>query len=442
MPDLDSHIDRSIRDIVARAVADAPPPPEIGGRHVGPSSTTRQGTARWIVSGLAGVSVAAAVIALFFIARPDEAAEPPLVPVTQQGGTIPASTPATTIGSAVTTPETSTGGSVLPTAPTATSNTSTTTALVDAGGVRTPLVSAGPDGVTVTDPDGVTTEITTEPMAVAVRAPDGRLFMQRLETRTDPSADTTIFVVEPGTTQLIGVSDPAVFAGASKRLHAGAVVDGELILLVETGTATCTSPNACDGSLWAFRPDSGAADQLATKNMWEGAWSDLSLSSTGVVVGDDFESVTVAPFSVVLPGATGTTVDFGALGLEPAYSDCSTCPRSFRIDPTGRFVGWMEHDPMTGTHVSVARLVDAKVVRTALVDATGARCCASSDGPLISVFSSIALDDVAMDGVRDAVSGRAVINEVDPTSDRAPLVVDLETGVATIGNVGTSVRFG
>ena len=444
MPDLDSPLDQSIRGLIARAVADAPPAPEIGPHTVAPPSTTGTRAARWLATGLAGVSVAAALIALFFVARPDEVSEPPLVPATRPDSTAPASAPATTIGSVVTTPDTpaSTGGSALPTDPAGTSEGPTTTAVIDAEGVRTNLVSTGPAGVTVTAPDGATTEITAERMAVAVRAPDGRVFVQRVDARTDPSADTTIFLIEPGTTELIGIPDPAAFAGAPKHLHAAAVVDGELTLLVETGNATCASPDSCDGRLWAFRPDSGVADQLATKNMWEGAWSDLSLSSTGVVVGDDFESATVAPFSVVVPGGSGTAIDFGALGLEPAYFDCSTCPRSLQIDPTGRFIGWMEHDPMTGTYVSVARLEDDIVIRTALVDATGARCCASGDGPQISVFSSLAIDGLTIDGARGTVAGRAVINETDPTSDRPPVLVDLETGVATAGPVATTVRFG
>jgi hypothetical protein len=444
MPDLDTPLDRSIRQLVARAIADAPAPPEIGPHTTARASTTRTGAARWVVTGLAGVSVAAALTALFFVARPDEVSDPPLVPATRPDGTTPASTPATTIASVVTTPDTSgsNSGSVVPTSPGGTTEGPTTTALIDAEGVRTQVVVAGPDGVTVFGLDGAASAVTNEPMAVAVPAPDGRVFLQREDARTDPSADTTIFVVAPDTTELVGIPDPAAFAGAPKVLHAAANVNGELTLLVETRTESCPSPDACDGSLWAFRPDSGEADQLATKNMWEGAWSDLSLSSTGVVVGDDFESATVAPFSVVVPGGSGTAINFATLGLESSYFDCSTCPTSFRIDPTGRFVGWIEHDAMTGTTVAVARLEDAAVVRTGLIGETGARCCASSDGPLIPVLPSLALDNLAIDGASDTISGNVVINETDPTSGREPLVIGLEAGVTTTGIVGTTVRFG
>ena len=79
MPDLEiSGLDDRIRDLVARAVADAPPAPTIDEHTLEESAMLRPNTQspsdrnRWIVGGIAGLSVAAAVIALIFVTRPDD----------------------------------------------------------------------------------------------------------------------------------------------------------------------------------------------------------------------------------------------------------------------------------------------------------------------------------------------------------------------------------
>jgi hypothetical protein len=94
MPDLEiSGLDDRIRDLVARAVADAPPAPTIDERTLEESAVLRPNTQstsdrnRWIVGGIAGLSVAAAVIALIFVNRPDDATT--TVPITQPSTFVP-----------------------------------------------------------------------------------------------------------------------------------------------------------------------------------------------------------------------------------------------------------------------------------------------------------------------------------------------------------------
>ena len=69
--DGDDRLDVRIRSLVATAIADTPPAPVIDETTVSPLRSD-DGDRRWVAGGLAGLSVAAAVVALVLLGRPDE----------------------------------------------------------------------------------------------------------------------------------------------------------------------------------------------------------------------------------------------------------------------------------------------------------------------------------------------------------------------------------
>ena len=112
-------------------------------------------------------------------------------------------------------------------------------------------------------------------------------------------------------------------------LHDAAVVNGEVVLLVESAPdGPCSDPNTCIGSVWALWPDrtADAAAKIDEMIVWEAGYTQLSLAATGVVVGMKSAEVSSSPWSVAIPGATATPIDPVALGLEVDYIECSTCP--------------------------------------------------------------------------------------------------------------------
>ena len=353
MSDLEiSGLDDRIRDLVARAVADAPPAPTIDERTLEESAMLRPNTQppsdrnRWIVGGIAGLSVAAAVVALVFVTRPDD----PEVPGPghaadhvrrrdRAGHDHAAPTPAPTLG----TGDRTARRHDPPGAGDRPGHRERPHDRTDPAVLDESIVIATFDGIQIDTGDAVTNALVglsgadratgarrSHLLPAPVARPARHLRVLRFRHRRAP------------------VELPADFTG-QPVLHDAAVVNGEVVLLVESAPAgPCTDPSTCLGSIWAIWPDRGTGVKLDEQIVWEAGYSQLSLSATGVVVGMKSAEVSSSPWSVAIPGATAAPLDPVAVGLEVDYVDCSTCPRALTIDSTGRFVGWIKPPAPTG----------------------------------------------------------------------------------------------
>lgn len=427
MPDLDDRrLDAAIRDLVARAAADAPPAPHID-EHTVPTTPlflvdeSRRDRRAKVVTAIAGLSIAAAAVGLLVVNR-DRTPEAP-APADTLPVTVPVTDPATV---PVTDPATTLNSTLPPT-------TAATTAPVTVPAV-TPIpeviVIAGDDGIRIDTGDAVTDALVGESVTTAIRVPDGRIFFQYRASDQPPSL--SVIPAPDGDTAAV-VPMPADFAGTAV-LHDAAVVDGEVVLLVESAPGQCTDPNTCIGSVWAIWPDrtADAAAKLDEQNVWEAAYSRLSLSTTGVIVGMKSAEVSTSPWSVVLPGAAAAPIDPASVGLEVDYIECATCPMALTIDTTGRFVGWIERTEGTMT-INVQRIEGGVVTAYEVTD--------TSD---LATFSSLDIGSVTIDDT-NLISAGAIVNDLDPTSDRAAVVFDLtdEGGEPiVIGTPASRMAFG
>ncbi len=426
MPDLDDRrLDAAIRDLVARAAADAPPAPHID-EHTVPmtplflADESRRDRRAKVVTAIAGLSIAAATVGLLVVNR-DRTPEAP-APADTLPVTVPVTdpVPATTLNS--TPPPT--------TAPTTTPTTAPVTAPATVSPVPEVIVIAGDDGIRIDTGDAITDAFVGESVTTAIRVPDGRIFFQYRSSDQPPSL--SVIPAPDGTTPEV-VPMPADFAGTAV-LHDAAVVGGEVVLLVESAPGQCDDPNTCTGSVWAIWPDrtADAAAKLDEQNVWEAAYSRLSLSTTGVVVGMKSAEVSSSPWSVVLPGAAAEPLDPATVGLQVDYIDCATCPRGLTIDTTGRFVGWIERTEGTMT-INVQRIEGGVVTAYEVTD--------TSD---LAMFSSLDIGSVTIDDT-NVISAGAIVNDLDPASDRAAVVFDLtdEGGVPiAIGTPASRMAFG
>lgn len=419
----DRELDDAIRDLVARAAAETPPAPELDDHVVPLRSDGHDRRSRWLLSGATGLGIAAALIGLFLYARTDEVAEPPVVPATDAVTTAPVTVSESTDPSTDTTPDTTDAPtSTTSTTPATTTIPTTTTIPI---GAPSELVVAGPDGVLR---DGAA--VTSEPMAIALPLPDGRTLMQRVSQQSGAVADSAVLVAAPGSTELVPLPTPAEFDGAVLRLHDAAVVGGETIAIVETRPELCPAPEGCDGAIWALAVDSGRLDRLQEKNVWEGGWTRLSLTSAGLVFGAETESATRVVRSWTLPGSEAVPIDLASLGLDEKYGDCTDCPTGFTVDESGRWVGWVETDLETYQTTLVLSPVDATTTsrRIDLVD-SGTVCCLDGVGPSLPIAPAVEIEVSGTSTGAGVV--RAIVNDEGVLNGEAPrpaLTVDLGSG--------------
>ncbi len=439
-------LDRRIRDLIGRAVADTPPTPRLEqGVLVTPTDAPTDRN-RWIVGGLAGLSIAAAIVAIFLFSRPDEVADP-LVPATQS--TTPVTTPPTppkvteaTTPTETSTPTSSVASSTAPatTAP-ATTTPATTTPVtatppttaaapkpVDRADVR---LQAGPDGVEILGLDGRV--VTTEPMAIARLGPNGSVYMQRTQSVDVDSngSETQLLVVGPNSS----APEPVVLAApldGPLRLHDSAAVEGRWTVLVESVPPMCPNPDDCVGGLYLYRPDTGEITELVSKIVWEGGWEQLSLSETGLIVGTESGSASRGPFIAAVPGASVELPTPAGLGLDENYFDCSDCPQGYGINRRGDAVAWVEGDPASAAIVRMVAL-DGTPIGEAPFAATG-------DNIVV-----VSLGDADVGGGNSTPI--AIVNAVF-VGDRtvanlpvAPVYVDIVTGEVDLGPEGARASY-
>jgi hypothetical protein len=201
-------------------------------------------------------------------------------------------------------------------------------------------------------------------------------------------------------------------------------VGGEVVLVVESGPGRCAGFDDCDGSLWAFHPDSGATDRLLTQSMWEAGLGHLHLTETGLIVGERFAEVLSMPFVEVVPGSAATPPDLAALGLDAEYADCSTCPTAFAVDRAGTTIAWLERD------TDADGVIRQAVIVLVSVDGTARERVPLTDGrgePTAELvpYAWLELVHASPGTPRTVIVNSAPTPAVDPL---APVSIDLDTG--------------
>jgi hypothetical protein len=197
------------------------------------------------------------------------------------------------------------------------------------------LLLAGPDGVWEIGPDDGA-QITSQPMAIALREPDGSIVMQRQSGWGEgwTPGDTVPLVWRSGGTieELLPGADLA--ADSWIRLHDIAEVDGRTWLLYEV-QHTPDPRGAGAGSLVAFDLGSSATVVLDENfGDWQRPIQRFRITAAGVVVGaiDDPECVTMLAYS--LPGSTAP--------LPTTLPLPGSCRRAITVDRSGHVLAWIE----------------------------------------------------------------------------------------------------
>jgi hypothetical protein len=329
-------LDVRIRELVARAVAEAPSPPELDPVIV-PLAEPARDHRRWWFGGAATLLAAAAlVVAFVLVGNSDEsvntpATEPTVAPTTP-GTPAPTTIPPTTIPP-----------------------TTTTTAPPPAAGARG-VLTAGPDGV-VEHLGAESRTLTAEAMVMALDAGDGRVIVQRQsgdgagQGWTDE--DTVPLVLGDGGS-LTPLFDTADWDGGVV-LHDVEVVDGRRQLLFTLQVAINVNPEAADETLYVVDLDTQDRIEVAAAiGGWESGTGRLHLATNGLIVGEHGVGATTEPLVLAVPGSPAeallSTPSSAPLGWEPS-SDCADCQRAYTIAPDGRSVAWLEGDELVTAEI-------------------------------------------------------------------------------------------
>ncbi len=338
MPDLP---DSQIRDLVARAVNDAPPPPEMDAmlHHVSVSTNAhprRSPSQRWATYGAAGLAAAAATVGLVVVALRDTDSQ--VVPQTTPSA--PSSLPPSTVSAATTAVGTDTTASPS-TIPASVASTSTTPPEPAAPAETSWLAVAGSNGVTLTDQEGTESVITNEPMAVAIASPNGSVYMQRLAGVETTASNPILSTSEAGTIDPLPV--PAELADRQLLLRdVVAAPDGPPVLLVEAVAPDCNSPETCDNILYAYNPGADTATTLGTGKAWEFSVNNISYGSNGLMVsegsyvGNSVYSLSSSP--------DVTPIEAEPFGIKECSDGPDDCSRMFTVDTTGTYVAWIDNE--------------------------------------------------------------------------------------------------
>ena len=253
-----------------------------------------------------------------------------------------------------------------------------------------PMVTAGPNGVWEYGPDGEV-QWTAEPMAFAVKAPDGSMLMQRRSggypgggwTQADTLPLRQAAPGEP-VEDLFGALFPAADVVAGwYTLHDAAMV-GDRPLVIMDRQADQVNIESPAGALLVLDLDAASLAQIGQIGGWETGLSRLHLSETGIIVGERYDEVTRSLFVQALDN--GPTFGAADLGLQESYVDCNDCPRLYTISRDGSTVAWLE-----STHIERRALVgdDQLLPPVELGDLVG--------GPLDATDLSITADVAVYD---------------------------------------------
>lgn len=340
----DERLDAQIATLVARAVADAPAPPELGEIEVVPAARPDR-RRRWIGGAGAVLAAAASLVAVFVLS--DDGDQSVYTPITTP--TIP---PEPTSITAPATPPVSE-----PPSPTTPVPTSPPTSI----GTGQLLAVTGGDGISILNRGGLLLESIDEGADIAFAVGDGRVVFQTPGGASDglAPADTTPSVWTDGR-----VAPLALAAGDTEyiEVHDVAVVDGRTIVIWTTYGSDANPDTYGDEHLWfaelGATPDgvdgpytTGAPTDLGVVGSWESGPSRLHLAGDGLIVGTTVDSTQSALFVAAVSGSTAADYVDGltpaSLGLEEAYEDCAGCPSSFTVDSAARTMAWVSEDGMT-----------------------------------------------------------------------------------------------
>ncbi|MET0326781.1 MAG: hypothetical protein ABW219_16300 [Ilumatobacteraceae bacterium] len=347
MPDLPD-LDTRIRDLVTRAVADAPAPPEIGAPAM-PTVDPPPDRRRWWIGGTAAVLAAAAAVVTFALVVDDD-----------QGAITPASVPTTVAPEPTSTPASTPPATSVPdTGPPITPGPTTTVATPTPAG----LLTAGPEGVRERVGDTVRT-VTAEPVVMALDAGDGRVIVQRRqgdisggpELWTD--ADTVPLVVgdDGGLTPLL----PELDWGGGVTLHDVEVVDGRRLLLYSVVVGPITFDSGQE-DLWSVDLATGERTSIAPAiGGWEYGTGRLHLATTGLVVGAASGGPTTAATLFTVPGSAAAAAgDPDPTALRLPSADCVDCSHAFTVSADGSQIAWVTpDDEIYGVTIAEGRAVD------------------------------------------------------------------------------------
>jgi hypothetical protein len=431
MPDL---LDSQIRDLVARAVNDAPPAPDIDTMLHHVSVSTRQNPRRsrpqrWVTYGAAGLAAAAAAVGLVVISLRD--IEPTVAPQTTPS-VVTTVTPPTAQTSPTTEPVDAT---VAPSTTPETAPSSPPSSQPAPAAQGSWLAVAGPNGVTLTDQDGNESVVTTEPMGVAVPAPNGSVYMQRLAA-AEPTTSNPILSASPETGALDPVAVPAELADSALALRDVAQSpDGPPVLLVEVLAPNCTSPESCDNPLYLFSPGGEQATKVGVASQWEYSVNNISYGSSGLVVsegsyvGSDLYSLSAA--------LDISPIDGAAFGVTPCDDGYANCSRVYTIDTIGANVAWINiadgADPELVVHQTGGR--GKPVGRPARVSLKDYLVGYGNGSSQADQLTGLNIADIRFDpSSGELIGGRMVAWwGGDETSNEPPtaVVVDLGTGTAS-----------
>ena len=335
MPEQD--LDDRIRQLVARAVADAPPAPDLDPVVVRlDRRRPDHRRARWVGGGAALLAVAAAITTVVLINDTDERIS------------TPATVPAPTMSATPDTPATVDA----PGAASTTTEPGTTLPPATRWEATEAVLTAGADGVTAYL-DGRTTTLWTEPVRIALATPGGRVILT-----PDDEGGGAPLVLDPSTgaaTPLLA-DHPEYWTGLV-LLHDVELVDGRELLLY--GLIEGTDQPAADteriylvdlatGDRQLLAAPEGAPDASTATQLLPGAASvrsRLSMSVAGDIVGTLNDGNGVSFLWLAVPGSPAAQRPRTAaeLGLQRTYPGCDTeCPRLFTISPDGGTIAWVE----------------------------------------------------------------------------------------------------
>ena len=317
------NLDTRIRELVARAVADAPRAPELDPSVLPGSEPKPDNSHRgwWLGGGAAILAAAALITALLLVGDADDKVTTPATPPT-----------------------------VAPTpAPTAPPTTVPTTGTVRA--VSTPpgaFVTAGPDGVVEHRDDGQTRTLTTEPMAMALDAGDGRVIVQRQIGPTTPDEEgRTVPLVLAADGSLSELFVDIAEWGGGVRLHDVEVVDGRRLLLYSVFPADPPGPELVS----VIDLETGAREQVGETD----GGSRLHLARTGLIVGTWQTQLTEGIQILAIPRSPAARVGLPSaadLGFRESYFNCLECPSAFTVSRDGDEIAWVANGELFGRTIS------------------------------------------------------------------------------------------
>lgn len=354
-----------LQDLVSDAVSVTPPPPELDGRS--PRPTERRPWLGWALAGAAAAAVIAVIVAFAVTSGDDDN-------VTTAPVTDPSTTLAPATSAAVTT---SPASSAPPRSTTTTMAPSTTLAPAIPPTVPTfqpepapSVVTAGDDGVWVTS-GTERVQWVDEPMSRAAWADDGLIVQRRTgyAQGTWTEDDTLLFkVTSPGGEFEPFLDDLDLGDTPWIELHDTALIEGEQRVLL-TLFPPIESLESPDGRLVVTSPDATFEVLDDAFGGWESGSSRLSMSRTGLVVGE-FSAEVFRGYVGYSIGDTPAPTR-AELGL-PAddFQDCGDCPRLYTVSDDGTTIAWLDGTQLVRWDLTVGA-PRPRIELGATVDAAG-----------------------------------------------------------------------